>query len=242
MRFFDAISSFFSKYLFNTKWRCVNCDREIFGEDFFCEKCKNQLPYNDKSYCQHCGRKLKIAREYCTTCKGRLINVDKARSVYNYEKPISVLIQRLKYNNKRYLAEPFAQDMANVYYKNYFNADGVVFIPMTDKAFKKRGYNQSEELAKEFCKITGLELLYCLKKVKETSRQATLNRTERQKNLKTAFRVVDRKLVKGKKILIIDDVTTTGATSEVVAERLKRAKARAVFLISVASVPPKDGY
>ena len=242
MGLIKAISEFFAKYLFNSKWRCVNCGKEIFKDEYFCEKCKNQLPFNDKSYCQHCGRKLKISREYCTTCKGRITHVDKERSVYNYEKPINLLIQRLKYNNRLYLAEPFAKDMANVYYKNYFNADAVTYIPMTYNAFRKRGYNQSEELAKEFCKATGLELIECLDKVKETSRQATLNRTERQSNLKSAFRVINRKLVRGRKILIIDDVSTTGATAEIVAERLKRAKAKAVFLLTIASVPPKDGY
>ena len=132
--------------------------------------------------------------------------------------------------------------MANLYFKNYLNADAVVYIPMTDKALRKRGYNQSKILAEEFCKITGLELIDCVVKVKETSRQATLNREQRQRNLKSAYRVINRKLVRGKKIVIIDDVTTTGATAETVADRLKRAKAKAVFLISVASVSPKDGY
>ena len=79
-------------------------------------------------------------------------------------------------------------------------------------------------------------------KVKETKRQATLSRDDRLKNLKGAFRVKNKKEIKDKTVLIVDDVTTTGATGEAVAEKLKKAGAKAVYLLTVASLPPKDKY
>ncbi len=242
MKIFDRISEFFNKYLFNAKWRCVVCNKEIFNDGYFCDNCKKELPVQNGAICEHCGRKLKVSQNYCTTCKGKLVNIDKSRSAYDYAQPINVLIKRLKYYNGRYLAKLFAQDLANVYFKNYFNADCVTFVPMTKKAYKKRGYNQSEILAKEFCALTNLPLVECLEKTKETNRQATLNKEERIKNLKDCFKATDRKLIKEKKVIIIDDVSTTGSTAEVLAKELKRVGAKEVFLLTVASVPPKDGY
>ncbi len=242
MKLLDGLSAFFKKYLFNVKWRCVNCNKEIFEQGYFCDKCKQELPINGGAICQHCGRKLKVAQNYCTTCKGRLISINKARSVYVYAPPINALIKRMKYNNHRYLVEVFAPDMANLYFQNYFNADIAVFVPATKKAMKRRGYNQSELLAKEFCKITNLPLVDCLEKVKETDRQANLDRQNRIKNLVGAFKVIDKRAVKDKKVIIVDDVTTTGATAETLARLLKEAGAKEVFLLSVASVSPKEGY
>ncbi len=242
MKFLEKLSAFFNKYLYNAKWRCISCNREIFDGSYFCEKCKSDLPVLEGTICQHCGRKLKRSQNYCTTCKGKLTNIDKARSVYNYAPPISALIKRMKYKNARYLVEAFAPDMANVYFKNYLNADIVVFVPATKKSYKKRGYNQSELLAREFCKLTNLPLIDCLEKNKETSRQATLNRENRIKNLLDAFKIKDKSAIKDKNVVIIDDVSTTGSTAEIIAKLLKKANAKQVFLLTVASVPPKDGY
>ena len=242
MRFWEKIANFFGKYLYNTKWRCVVCDKEIFSGEYFCQQCKESLPKNQGAYCEHCGRKLKVSATYCSTCKGVLVNTDKARSVYVYKKPISILIQRLKYNNNQYIKDVFAEEMAFLYWKSYMNADFVTFVPMHVKAEKKRGYNQSKLLAEVFAEKTGLELVDCLEKTKLTKRQAILTREQRRKNLASSFKVTNRKIIKGKKVLLVDDVSTTGSTAEAVAERLKRAGATSVFLITVASVPPKDGY
>ncbi len=242
MKIIECLTAFFNEYLFNPKWRCISCNREIFGSGYFCEKCKGKLPIIDGTICEHCGRKLKNAQNYCTTCKGKLVNLDKSRSVYSYSPPISALIKRMKYNNGRYLAQAFAEDLANLYFKSYINADLALFVPATKKALKKRGYNQSELLTKEFCKITNLPYSSCLEKVKETDRQATLSKEERLKNLNGAFKIKDKSQIKGKKVVVIDDVTTTGATAETLAMTLKKSGAKEVVLLTVASVPPKDGY
>ena len=242
MKFLDRISAFFEKYLFNPKWRCVNCNKEVFEEEYFCEKCKSELSFNGENICFHCGRRLNQKQDYCTTCKGRLINIDMTRSVYNYAMPISALIKKMKYNNGRYLAKAFAKDLASLYQSLDIKVDLVVFVPATKNSIKKRGYNQAELLAREFCVLTDLQIEDCLKKVKETDRQATLDRKDRIKNLKDAFKVVNKGQVKDKNVLIIDDVSTTGSTGESIAKQLKKANAKKVYLLSIASVPPKDGY
>lgn len=237
-----AISNFFVKYFFNPKWRCLVCGKEIFEGESFCEDCLRTLPFNDGYICAHCGRKTLFSENYCSTCKGKLTQIDLGRSVFNYEKPISTLIMRFKYHNARYLQDYFVERLYLIYLKNYFNADFLVYVPMTKKAMRKRGYNQSEILARRLSEKINVPVSDCLQKVKETKRQATLNRAERLKNLEKAFRVTDKKSIKGKTIVIVDDVTTTGATAQAVAERLKKAGAIKVYLLTVASTPPIDKY
>ena len=97
-------------------------------------------------------------------------------------------------------------------------------------------------LAEEVSKITSVPLYDGIEKVKETKRQAKLNRQERLKNLEGAFRVFERAKIKDKEIVLIDDVSTTGATAQAVADKLKRAGAKRVYLITVASTPPFEKY
>lgn len=242
MKSFSSVVNFFKKIFYYPKWRCVNCGKEIFNDEYFCDTCKNELPFIEGAICEHCGRKTIADEKYCSTCKGRLIFTDKARSVFNYQKPVDALIRKAKYDNKRYLLDMFAEHLANAYFKNYFNADYLCFVPMTKKREKNRGYNQSKILAEKLSQKTGVPVFYEVEKIKDTQNQAKLSAEARRKNLTDAFKVIDKKTITGKKILIIDDVTTTGATAEAVATKLKKAGATIVELLTVASVPPKDGY
>ena len=226
-------------FAFDQKWKCNICDEEIFNGEYFCDKCKSELPLNNGHICEHCGRQTEIPEKYCLTCKDKLVNVDIARSSFVYDKPVSGLIKDLKYNKKQYLANPLGEYLVKTYKENSFDADYIIFPPMTEKAFKKRKYNQAELLSKVVSEGTGVPIIDVIEKVRETERQATLNREQRLKNLKGAFRVTKRKILKDKTIMIIDDVTTTGATSEIIAEKLKRAGARKVILLTVASTPSK---
>lgn len=242
MKVIDKIKIFCKKYIFSSDWRCLSCGKEIFKNEKFCEECFKKLPFNDGPICDHCGRKVVSFTNYCSTCREKLLSLDKGRSVFSYEKPISSMIKRLKYGNQRFLAEYFIEQLSFIYLKNCFNANLITFVPMTKKAMRRRGYNQSYILAKGLSERLNVELFESVEKIKETKRQATLTKKERQKNLVGAFKITDKKSVKDKTIVIVDDVTTTGATSEVLAERLKSAGARNVYLITVASLPPKDKY
>ena len=193
--FIRLVKKAVEKYFFNPKWRCNACGKEIFTDEYFCEDCLLKLPHNDLAICNHCGRKLISAQNYCSTCRERLVSLDKCRSAFVYEKPISTLIKKFKYSNGRYLAQLFAKYLSLVYFKNYFNADFLLFVPMTDKAKRKRGFNQSELLAQSLSQIINVPIVDAVKKVKETERQARLNKSERIKNLSSAFRVKDKKLI-----------------------------------------------
>ena len=242
MKVKDFILKILTFGFYRAEWRCNACGKEIFDGNFFCEDCEKNLPYNGKTLCEHCGRAIKSPTEYCLTCKGVLTSVDKARAVFKYEKPISGLIKKAKYNNCKYILDYFAAKLSFLYFANYFKAEVVCCVPMSEKRLKKRKYNQSEILAVKVSEKIGVPFSACIEKTRVTERQAKLTRAERLKNLTDSFKVIDKKAVRGKNVLLVDDVSTTGATAEAVASKLKKSGALRVYLITVAIVPSKDGY
>lgn len=223
---------------FPLNYTCNNCGREIFTGEYFCEKCESEIPYNNGITCNHCGRRTFNSEEYCYSCSGRETYFLKARSAFIYAPPITNLIFQMKYNGKRYIAKIFAKEMANVYYRNFFNCDTVVFTPMSKERLSERGYNQAELLAQEFCEITGLSLnSTALQKIKETPRQATITSAkQRHENLQGSFKLVNKEQIKDKNLLLIDDVMTTGATVEILCKLLLKGGAKSVSVLTGASV------
>lgn len=240
--FFDKVKGCLSKILYNEKWTCNVCGKEIFEEGYFCKECQSKLPLITGSICVHCGRKTIQQEEYCTTCKNTITSVDVGRSAFDYKEPINKLIIKYKNFEYQYLSKIFAEYLSQAYFKNFFTADFITFVPMTKRAFRKRGFNQSKLLAESLAKIINLPVLEVLQKMKDTKTQKQLSRAERLENLLDAFKVCDRKAVKDKVIVVVDDVTTTGATAEALAQKLKKNNAKKVILLTVASVAPFDGY
>lgn len=233
----EKLKEFFRKYLFNHKWRCAVCGRDIFEDGFVCEDCKNLLPFIEKGdYCKHCGRKTKSPENYCLTCKNVLTETDLMRSVFNYEDVIVKLISDFKFKRAEYLKDFFSDELYKLFVKENIECDFITFVPMTKESVKKRGYNQTELLANELSIKTGISVKNVLIKTKDTLHQVGLKRKERFDNLNGSIKLVNRKEVKDKTVLLIDDVTTTGATAEIISSKLKSGGAKRVILLSVASV------
>jgi ComF family protein len=163
------------------------------------------------------------------------LSFDRARSVYEYTPVISGVIQNFKYNNARYHARFFAEKLFELYKGLGVSEDLVTYVPLSEKREKDRGYNQSKLIASEFSKLSGIELLDCVFKIRETDFQAKLNFEGRVKNLKGAFKA-DKKLLKNKSVILIDDVLTTGSTANAVSKALKSAGATNVTVLTVASI------
>ena len=163
-----------------------------------------------------------------------------ARSAFEYLDPIRQLLMRFKYGGEKYLREFFAEELKATFLKHIGYADVIVYVPATNKKVKQRGYNQGEVLAREFSSFCKIPVVDAIKKIKETDSQVGLTLKERRENLKGCFKIVDRSAVKGKRVLIIDDVMTTGSTVESIAEKLKGAGASEVLVLTVASVNFKN--
>ncbi|MDE7158417.1 MAG: ComF family protein [Clostridiales bacterium] len=239
-RFFGKVAAIIDSYDDTHNFTCDVCGREVFGGERVCATCLKELPWNNAEICPFCGRKVKEAGT-CLECKEKLLITEKARSAFTHEGEAMRLVIRFKNGNK-YLVRTLAELLFPLLEREFAEADAVTFVPMTEKDEKKRGYNQSKLLAERLAQMSGKEFLNAAIKQRQTDSQKTLGRKEREKNLERCFHVTDRAAVKGKKILIIDDTLTTGATSSELADTLKRAGAKTVYLLTATSVEKKDPF
>lgn len=218
---------------------CDICGREVFGGERICSSCRDALPWNSGHICPFCGRS--VAEEgTCLECKREPLRTDLARSALLHEGEGSRLVVRFK-RGERYLVHALAE-LAVTRFSEFRDIDAIVFVPMTARAQRRRGFNQSRLLAEEIGIRVGLPVLDVAEKRRETAPQKTLGRRDRQKNLEGCFHVTDRRAVKGKRLLIADDTLTTGATSGELADTLKRAGAAAVFVLTATSVREKNPF
>lgn len=230
------IKYFLKNIFFPRNLTCSACGRESFTGGILCEKCLSKREENNEYICEHCGVKTSVPVAYCDRCRNKLTSFDMARSAFVYDGIIALLLQKLKYGGEKYLAEEFAKDLYRLFARNITHADGIVCVPMSGKRERKRGYNQSELLARELSSLSGVPFLDVTEKRRETESQVGKDYKERRKNLDGSFGITDRKAVKDKRIVIADDVSTTGTTADVLAAALKRAGAIEVFVLTVASV------
>ena len=234
MNFIQFIKEKITHYDDTHNFTCDNCEREVFDGRRLCDTCRAELPYNNGHVCPLCGRRIREPG-VCLDCKQKPLALEKARSLFLYEGEAAGLIRAFK-SGKKYLYRTFTEEMLPIVEKEFREADAVTFVPMTKRAQRRRGYNQSRLLAEGLSKATGKELIVAVEKTRENADQRALTRQEREENMKNVFKVSDKSAVKGRRILIADDTLTTGATASELALVLKKAGAGAVYLITVASV------
>lgn len=188
------------------------------------EKILSLLDWIYKKKCYFC-KSSKECVKMCSNCYDKLVflpaNVNRIIDgvnilcAGNYSKELQKLIRGLKYHKQKDLAHYQAKFMYEYWQKfNYSGDFQVVPVPLHIKRQKKRKYNHMELVAKEFCYLTGYEPNFeLIKRVKDTKPQYKLTKKQRAENLHKAFKVDKSKLL-NKKILIMDDICTTGSTFE----------------------------
>lgn len=218
-----------------TDIRCLSCGKDIFDETGFCSDCAKDVVFNNGKTCKRCGVAIDGAEDYCANCAFDKLYFDRAYSVFCYEGAVQKAILDMKFGNLGAYAKVFAKYLVFLAEKHGLEYDIVTFAPMSKKAKRRRRYNQAQLLAEYFCDILGKNdlLVEAIVKVKETEPQEQLSKTERKTNLVGAYEVNAQ--VKGKRVLVIDDVKTTGATLNECAKVLKRAGATTVIALTVAS-------
>ncbi len=237
MNLFQLLKEKLRQYDDAHNFTCDLCGREVFENERVCKQCRNTLPWNDKNICPLCGRKVGEAG-ICLECKKKRLVTDRARSPLLHEGEAARIVHMAK--RKKYFCRTAAELMLPLL--DEFGADALVYVPMTEKAMKRRGYNQSKEIAEELSRRSGIPLLDAVVKTRETGAQKELGRAEREKNLEGTFHVSDRKGVKNKKLLVIDDTLTTGSTVSELASVLKRAGAKEVDALTLTSVYDKHPF
>jgi len=191
----------------------------------------------DKNWvCENCEKRIKRIERF-VLIENLDKNFDKLIYVFNYEKLIRKLILRYKFSDKPYLSNFFLKIMLKnkkicKILKNY---DIIIPVPMSIKKKRIRGYNQTDLIAvilgKELNKVV---LIDGLLKIKETKTQSILKLEDRQSNVKDAFIVNSNLDVKNKKIVIFDDIYTTGATVDECSKQLKLSGANEILVLVIA--------
>jgi len=211
--------------------RCVGCGKE--GE-FICYSCRRSLPRVMPPLCPRCG-KPQPSGILCPACVSWQAEIDGIRSPFRFDGVMRQAIHQLKYRNLRALAEPLAKLLNDYLATNPIPGEVLVPVPLHQKRLRERGYNQSSLLAKELGKLTNLRVVDdCLIRQRHAPPQTrTPTVEERRSNVAGAFVCRDHRL-QDKQVLLIDDVSTSGATLDACAAALKAAGATSVWGLVLA--------
>ena len=212
---------------------CCNGECDLDNNYRICSHCKDELNFIGNNYCLKCGDKIGEGYDFCINCKNESFEFDYARAVLCYDNVSSPIILRFKYNGQKMYKLPLAHLLYDYYKDSDIVANIITYVPMPESREKERGYNQAKELAIEFSKLSGLPIFDLLTRKDDKIKQSTLNAKDRKENIKDSFSVINKSNVKGKDILLIDDVSTTGATASECSKVLKKQKARSVCVLTV---------
>ncbi len=186
--------------------------------------------------CKKCGKPIRQKEaEFCYDCEREDLCYEQGRSLWIHKMPVSSSIYAFKYKNRRVYGEVYGREMAKTFRKiiRLWEIDVIVPVPLHRKKQKKRGYNQAEILAKEIGFRVGIPVdTTLIKRKKNTVPQKEFTRKERKKNLKNAFEVTGK--VEGKRVLIIDDIYTTGSTIDSISILLKKAGAEKTYFLTIS--------
>lgn len=207
----------------------------------FCRPCWESIRPINGPVCPRCGRpfesRLALAHSpghLCRSCRERPPKFDRALSPYRYEGVLEQAIHLYKYRRRPALAGPLA-DLALVWADRLPPADLVMPVPLHPSRLREREFNQALLLADRIARGLGLPLAFeYLMRVRATRPQTELDRTERARNVRRAFAVPETAGLKGRRVLLVDDVLTTGATVNECARALRRAGVEAVSVLTLA--------
>ena len=210
---------------------CVGCGKE---GDFICYSCRQSLPRIMPPLCPRCGRP-QPSGILCPSCVSWQAEIDGIRSPFRFDGVMRQAIHQLKYRNLRAIAQPLARLLNDYLGTNPMPGEVLVPVPLHHKRLRERGYNQSSLLTKELGKLTNLPIVDdCLIRQRHAPPQArTSTVDERRSNVAGAFTCRDGRL-QDKQVLLVDDVSTSGATLDACAATLKVAGATSVWGLVLA--------
>ncbi len=238
----EKIKQFFLDLLFPRF--CLGCGIE---GTYLCDDCRAILEISEHRYCLCSKNAIRLPLNNksgkCPKCSNKKLNGIYSALPYNEKSLTKKIIHLFKY--PPYYAKDLSSTLASLIIdhlqlleqdpKLFFRESVLIPVPLDKKKIRIRGYNQSEELAKEISRWGGVPLLNnILIKTKTTAAQMELAKKDREENLKNAFSCQNSDQIKKKKIFLIDDVYTTGTTLEECAKILKKYGAKEVWGIVVA--------
>ncbi|MDR1488137.1 MAG: ComF family protein [Holosporales bacterium] len=217
--------------------KCISCGKEVSCESFLCEKCFKEIIFIDFPYCKCCGKLLHSSYNkemLCDTCSNYERYFNSGRSLFLYNNISKKVVMRIK----KEADEHVAKVCANLLYKRYgdliADVDTIIPVPLHFSRLLRRGFNQSSIIAKHISKLSTIPLSFTeLKRIKKTDYQKNKTIEQRKNNTKGAF--IAHSSCKNKRILLVDDVITTGATISECSKTLKEEGAKSVVYLTIAT-------
>jgi ComF family protein len=226
--------------------QCRHCGENLYPSDghYICKSCWDKVKFIEKPYCETCGYPLgplsalpdRIAS--CAHCPDRPW-FRKARSITVYDSAVGEAIRLLKYSGKITMAKPLADMMVEAVsaFFGMESCDYIIPVPIHKKKRRERGYNQMELIGSRLSQTIGIpmETRSFIKAVNTPSQTSRASHSDRLENVRGTFGVRDPSLIAGKRILLIDDVLTSGATVNESARTLAReGKVKCVDVLTLS--------
>lgn len=220
--------------------RCGDCSEEIEEYYSFCSSCFKKYKFISNNICKICGFPFELDDDEideCISCINKKPNFNISRSLFIFDENSKKLIHKFKYYDKTNLSKIFSKLIVIKFKEIIDDADIITSIPMHKLKRVFRLYNQSHILAKEIASILKKKYIPdLLIKTKLTKSQSSLSRNLRKKNIKDSIILNEKYDISNKKILLIDDVITTGETINLSARILSKNHPKYVNVISIAKV------
>jgi ComF family protein len=228
---------------------CRICDEILTNASRIpiCNDCLGSFDPIVPPFCECCGRPFASARAgealkpLCRLCRLEFFSFERARSFAVYNDTLFEAILLMKYEEVTRLGYWFAERLSGCVAKQLkeWEADAIVPVPLHRDRRRERGYNQAELIARPLAKRLGIKVhTGLLERVKPRPPQLLLSRSERWKSVNGAYATPGRLRVDNLRILLVDDVMTTGATLDACAKALKKAGAARVLALTVARLVP----
>lgn len=219
---------------------CPVCQQEKSYSRGIGKNCLQKIALVTPPICVQCGRPQRLevySEQLCRQCRETPYYFSEARAVGVYEGSLREILAELKYRYRPELGEVLGKLLVEwiKFHRNFQDFKLIIPIPINDQKLKQRGYNQAELLAKPLQRYLGIpQANDIMVREKFTESQNTLCKEERFRNMQGAFRVVGAGSLTGAKVLLVDDILTTGATASEAARVLLRAGALDVKVLTVA--------
>ena len=223
---------------------CASCDACCDGASPVCDECRDKLEQLEAApACPACAAPLAQRGEPCPFCDDHGVpHYQRIVRLGVFDDPLKSLIHQIKYRNRWSLAEHLAD---RLYAKPAVKAllddcDAIVPVPLHPLRHITRGYNQAELIARRLAKRSGVKMLLALARVRRTPTQTHLHsKAKRIENLRGAFGLMKPKAVYGKRIVVVDDVTTTGATLQSAARTIAQVNPALMNALVIAIADPR---
>jgi ComF family protein len=222
---------------------CPTChNRRDKDDQVICAACREAVEPLPRPVCPLCGapgEKAGGEGRFCDRCPRRPIHFDLARAATRYDGPAAEAAKALKFRRRTELAPVLAGKMVPTLVEDIIRdhgpVDWIVPVPLHFTRKMRRGFNQAVLIGRELSRLIDIPLLEgALARTKRTKQQTLLDTDSRRANVEGAFAVTDPPAVAGQRLVLIDDVLTTGATANACAEVLKEAGAEAVLVLTFA--------